>query len=148
METEVTKQGEYQKVTMRNEARLKSRQIVLDAKHRIFDRILEEARRKALQINGNVRTQILTSLLDEAIAAVPQGTSKAVIDTRERSYLEPLLRERGLEFSMQQREDLLLGVELEVNGEWVRSSIETRLHKAKPDLLIELDRLVCGHDSP
>ena len=79
-------------------------------------------------------------------AAASQGIPKAVIDTRERSYLEPLLRERGIEFSIQQREDLLLGVELEVNGEWVRSSLDTRLKKAKPNLLVELNRLACGHD--
>ncbi len=142
LETEVTKQGEYQRITMRNEARLKFRQIALQAKHRILHRILERARRKALQLNGNVRAQILTSLLEEVVAAAPQGTPKAVIDTRERFYLEPLLRERGLEFSMQQREDLLLGVELEANGEWVRSSLDTRLQKIRPDLLIELNRLM------
>lgn len=148
LDTEVTKQGEHQKITMRNEARLKSRQIALQAKHQILDRILEEARRKALQLDGNVREQILTSLLEEVIAAAPQGIPKAVIDTRERSYLEPLLRKHGLEFSVERREDLLLGIELEVNGEWVRSSLDTRLQKAKPELLVELNRLVCGHDPP
>ncbi len=148
LEIEVTKQGEYQKITMRNEARLKSRQIGLQAKHQILDRILEEARRKALQLDGNVRAQILASLLEEVMAAAPQGTPKAVIDTRERSYLEPLLRERGLEFALEQRDDLVLGVELEVNGEWVRNSLDTRLQKAKPELLVELNRLVCGHDPP
>ena len=142
LETEVTKQGEYQRITMRNEARLKSRQITLQAKHQILDRIFEEARRKALQLDGNVRAQILTSLLEEVIAAAPQGTPKAVIDTRERSYLEPLLRERGLEFLVERRDDLLLGVELEVNGQWVRSSLYTRLQKIRPDLLVELNQFM------
>ena len=142
LEIEVTKQGEDQRITMRNEARLKSRQITLQAKHRVLDRILEGARRKALQLDGNVRTLILTSLLNEVIAAAPQGLPKAVIATRERSYLEPLLRAHGLEFSVEQRDDLLLGVDVEVNGEWIRSSLDTRLQKTKPGLLVELNRLM------
>ncbi|OGR88800.1 MAG: hypothetical protein A3A86_02215 [Elusimicrobia bacterium RIFCSPLOWO2_01_FULL_60_11] len=70
-----------------------------------------------------------------------------IIDRRERVRLAPYLKEKNLAFEEQRRDDLLLGAEVAGSSEILRTSLATRLTKAKPELLIELNRLLFGEAS-
>jgi vacuolar-type H+-ATPase subunit E/Vma4 len=121
---------------------LSGRQILLQAKHEVLEAVWRRATEKALALSGAARTQVLEALLEELLAAAPPGSLKALIDERERVNLERRLKEKGLPFEVQRRDDLVLGTALEASGELLRSSLTTRLAKAKPELTMELNRLL------
>ena len=124
------------------QATLAARQTFLTAKHEVLEAVWRQAAEKALALTGTERAGILQALLDELLAAAPPGPLKAVIDERERVHLEPDLKARGIPIEPQRRDDLLLGLELEGDGGRFRSSLATRLKKAKPELTIELGRML------
>lgn len=124
------------------QAALAARQTLLRARHEVLEAVWRQATEKALALTGTERAGILQALLDELLAAAPPGPLKAVIDERERVHLEPNLKERGIPIEPQRRDDLLLGLELEGEGGRFRSSLATRLAKAKPELAIALNRLL------
>lgn len=131
-----------QRIAIVGRATLGGRRILLEAKHEILEAVWRQVTEKALALTGTERAGILRSLLEELLAIVPPGPLKAVIASRERAYLEGLLEARRIPFEQQHRDDLLLGVELEAGGELLRSSLATRLAKAKPELVVEMNRLL------
>ena len=124
------------------QAALAARQTFLTARHEVLEAVWRQAAEKALALTGTERAGILQALLDELLAAAPSGPLTAVIDERERVHLEPNLKERGIPIEPQRRDDLLLGLELQGEGGRFRSSLATRLAKAKPELAIALNRLL------
>jgi vacuolar-type H+-ATPase subunit E/Vma4 len=131
------------------QAALAARQTFLTAKHEVLEAVWRQVTEEALALTGTERAGVLRALLDELLAAAPPGPFKAVIDSRERAHLEGLLEARRIPFEQQHRDDLLLGVELEAEGEVLRSSLIARMAKAKPDLVIELNRLLFApHPDP
>lgn len=138
----VQQEGARQRVEILSRATLSERQILLQAKREAVEAVWWRGTEMALALTGAARTRVLRALLDELLQLAPPGPLKVVIDSRERAHLGPYLKERGLPFEEQHRDDLLLGVELEGGGELLRSSFATRLTKAKPGLIIELNRLL------
>jgi len=123
-------------------AMLSGRQILLQAKHEVLEAVWRQVTEKALALTGAERAVVLQGILKELLTEAPPKTLKAVIDSRERAHLEGLLDKRRIPFEQQHRDDLLLGLELESNGEVLRSSLATRMAKAKPELVIQLNRLL------
>lgn len=131
-----------QRVTVLTRAALSRRRLMLQAKQEVVEAVWRHARQTALALTGQARTTILVGLLDEALGASSCASPRLVLDGRERPYLERILQERNLSVEPQQRDDLLLGLTLEGNGEMITNSFAARLAKAMPDLLIELNRLL------
>ena len=131
-----------QRTAILGRAALETRRVITAAKQEVLETAWRRATEKALALTGTERAGILQALLEELLAASPSGPLKAVIDERERVHLEPNLKERGISIEPQRRDNLLLGLELEAEGEVLRSSLDTRLAKAKPELAIALNRLL------
>lgn len=123
-------------------AALSGRHILLRAKQEILDAVWRHAGRKAMTLAGDARRKVLGALLDEALAASPSPSPCVLIDGRERPYLEEVLIARGISFEEHHQDDLLLGIQCEANGEVITNSFTARLVKAKPELMIELNRLL------
>ncbi|HRC44418.1 MAG TPA: V-type ATP synthase subunit E [Nitrospira sp.] len=123
-------------------AALSGRHIVLQTKQEILDAVWRHAGRKALALAGEVRAQVLRALLLEALSASSSPSPRVSIDGRERPYLDGTLKERGLAVTEYHQADLLLGVCVEANDEILTNCYATRLAKAKPELTIELNRLL------
>lgn len=138
----VRQQGARRRVEMLNRAALSERQILLQAKHEMLEAVWRRGTERALALTGPARARVLRALLDELLTSAPPGPLKVVIDGREQAFLAPYLQEHGLPFEAERQDDLLLGVELDCGGERLRSSVASRLAKAKPELTIELNRLL------
>ncbi|MBI4401770.1 MAG: hypothetical protein HY581_09075 [Nitrospirae bacterium] len=138
----VQQQGARQRVEILSRATLSERQILLQAKQEVVEAVWRRGTERALALIGPARARVLRALLDDLLTSAPPGSLKVVIDGGERASLVPYLQARGLPFEEQHRDDLLLGVELDCGGERLRSSFATRLAKAKPELTIELNRLL------
>lgn len=123
-------------------AALTGRRILLQAKQDILDAVWRHAGEKALSLADDARTQVLRALLAEAVAASPSRSPRAVIDDRERPFFEDILKEYGIPVDVRRHDALLLGVQLEGNGEVLTNAFATRLAKAKSALTIELNRLL------
>ncbi len=132
----------HQRTAILARATLAGRQVLLQSKHEMLEAVWRRVTEKALALSGPDRAAVLRAVLAELAAAAPPGPLEAVIDGREREALEPRLRELGIPFEVQHREDLLLGAEVRANGEVLRSNLMTRLAKAKPDLVMELNRML------
>ena len=112
------------------------------AKQEVLDVVWRHASQKALTLTGNARTKVLTALLDEVLPAASSPGPCVLIDGRDRPYVEDILKERGVHFKEQYQDDLLLGIKLEADSEVLTNSFAARLAKAKPELTIELNRLL------
>ncbi len=123
-------------------ASLTRRRLLLQAKHEVLDAVWQRTAEKAMALTGADRARILQGLLDELLEAVPTGPLTVIIDRRERAAVAPLLEARKLAVEERSRDDLLLGAEIVADGEILRTSFATRLAKARPQLLIELNRLL------
>lgn len=123
-------------------ARLSSRHVLLQAKREILDAVWRHAGREAMALTGQARTRVLTALLDELLSATSSQSPRLLIDGRERPYLEDILKERKISFEESREDDLRLGMRLEANGEVLTNCFAARLAKAKPELTIELNRLL------
>lgn len=131
-----------QRVEALSRAALSRRQMLLQAKHEVLDAVWRRVTEIALALPGPERARIARGLLDELLRAAPPGPLTVIIDPRERASLAPSLEAQNLAFEEQQRDDLVLGAEVVGGGEILRTSVATRLTKAKPELLIELNRLL------
>ncbi len=123
-------------------ASLTSRHILLQAKHEVLDAVWEQATKHALSLTGKTREQVLHMLLDELLASASPGSFTVRIDSREELYLKNLLSEKGISYETQHRDDLLLGMELAEPGVCLTNSFATRLNKTKPELTMELNRVL------
>lgn len=123
-------------------ASLTSRHILLQAKHEVLDAVWEQATKHALSLTGKTREQVLHMLLDELLASASPGSLTVRIDSREELYLKNLLSEKGISYETQHRDDLLLGMELAEPGVCLTNSFATRLNKTKPELTMELNRVL------
>jgi vacuolar-type H+-ATPase subunit E/Vma4 len=121
---------------------LSARQMLLQAKQEIVEAVWRRATEKAFALAGVTRTQVLRKLLDELLVEAPPGPVKAILDSRERVHLEGRLKDLGIPLEAQPRGDLALGLELEGAGVRLRNSFLSRLTKAKPDLIVELNQLL------
>lgn len=130
------------RIAILSRAALSGRSIVLQAKQEVLDAVWRQAGRKAITLTGQARRNVLGALLDEALAASSLQSPRVLIDGRERPYLEEVLKERGIPFEERHQDDLLLGIMLEANGEVLTNSVAARLAKAKPELMMELNRLL------
>lgn len=123
-------------------ASIAARRKLLEAKREVLEAVWRRVTEKTMALQAHERAKIMEALLDEVLAKAPPGPVQAVIDGRERAHLEDRLAARNIPFQVQNRDDLLLGLELEADGEVLRNSLAGRLAKAKPELAIELGRLL------
>ncbi len=123
-------------------AMLTARHIILQAKHEVLDLILQKAQEKALALNGEKRAAILGALLQELLEAAPPAHLKVVANDRERATLLPHCQGRGIPIEFHSREELVLGVEVEADGAIMRNCLSSRITKAKPELIMELNGLL------
>jgi len=138
-----------QRTAILSRAALSGRQVLEQAKQEVLDEVWRHVSQKAMTLTGNARTKVLTALLDEVLPPSSSPASCVLIDDRERPYFEDILKERGVPFKEQHQDDLLLGIKLDANGQVLMNSFATRLVKAKPELMIELNRLLfadSGHN--
>lgn len=142
LEARITRDIAALRTAILSRASLSARRVLLQARHEVLEALWREAKKRALTLTGDARKQTVRALLEELLAAVPAKPVQAVIDGRERSCLEALLAPTGIPFEEQRRDDLLLGISLRVNGQVLTSSFTTRLAKAKPELILELNRLL------
>lgn len=133
-----------QRTAMLSRTALSGRHILLQYKQEVLDTIWREAKEKAMSLTGQDRAQILSVLLDEGLKVLSSQSPRVVIEYRERPYLENILKERGIPFEAVHQDDLLLGVKLESDEEILINTIVSRLAKAKPELMIKLNRLLFG----
>jgi vacuolar-type H+-ATPase subunit E/Vma4 len=131
-----------QRTAILGRASIAARRNLLEAKREVLEAVWRRVTEKTMALQAHERTKIMEALLDELLAEAPPGPLQAVIDGRERAYVEDRLRDRNIPFHVQNRDDLLLGLELEGDGEVLRNSLATRLAKARPELVIELNRLL------
>lgn len=125
-----------------SQAGLSARHILLKAKHDVLEAVWQRVEETGLALAGETRTRVLLALLEELRSAAPPGPLRAVIHPGERGALAPHLDKGNIPWEARDREDLLLGLELCAPGECLKSSLATRLAKAKPDLLAELNELL------
>ncbi len=130
-----------QRTTILSRAGLSARHVLLQTKREILDAVWYQAGQKAMSLTGHARTAVLKALLDEILSATSSQTPRVFIDSRERPYLEDILKERGISFEEQQG-DLRLGMRLEADGQILTNCLAARLAKAKSELTIELNRLL------
>ncbi len=123
-------------------ASISRRRLLLQAKHEVLDAVWRRASEKAMALTGADRARIVQGLLDELLDAAPPGPLTVIIDRREQAALAPHLEARKLAVEERSRDDLLLGAEIVAGGEILRTSLTTRLAKARPQLMIELNRLL------
>jgi vacuolar-type H+-ATPase subunit E/Vma4 len=123
-------------------ASISRRRLLLQVKHEVLDAVWRRATEKAMALTGTDRTRIVQRLLDELLDAAPPGPLTVIIDRREQAALAPHLEARKLAVEERSRDDLLLGAEIMADGEILRTSFTTRLAKARPQLMIELNRLL------
>ncbi|GIW54587.1 MAG: hypothetical protein KatS3mg082_0991 [Nitrospiraceae bacterium] len=116
--------------------------LLLQAKHEVLDAVWRRTTEMAMALTGRERARVLRGLLDELLDAAPPGPLTVIIDPRERPHLVPYLKSRTLTVEERAQDDLLLGAEVVVDGAILRTSLATRLAKARPQLLIELNRLL------
>lgn len=135
-----------QRTAILSSARPSVRHVLLQAKREILDTVWRDAGQKAMTLTGNARTAILNLLLNEILSVTSSQSPRVLIDSRERPYLEDFLKERRIHFEEQQQDDLRLGIRLEADGEVLTNSFAGRLAKAKPELTIELNRLLFTED--
>lgn len=128
-------------------ASLTRRHILLQAKHEVLDAVWRRTAEKAMALTGADRTRIVHGLLDELLEAAPTGPLTVIIDRRERDAVVPFLEARQLAVEVRSRDDLLIGAEIVADGEILRTSFATRLAKARPQLLIELNDILFRHPS-
>jgi vacuolar-type H+-ATPase subunit E/Vma4 len=121
---------------------LTARHIVLQAKHEVLDLILQKAQWKALALSGEKRAAILGVLLQELLEAAPPAHLKVIANNRERATLLPHWEGGGIPIEFHPREDLILGVEVEADGAILRNCLSSRITKAKPKLIMELNGLL------
>lgn len=138
----VRRQLSSQRTAVLSRARLSSRHVLLQAKREILDAVWRHAGQEAMALTGQARTRVLTALLDELLSATSSQSPRLLIDGRERPYLEDILKERKISFEESREDDLRLGMRLEANGEVLTNCFAARLAKAKPELTIELNRLL------
>ncbi|MDF0642493.1 MAG: V-type ATP synthase subunit E [Nitrospira sp.] len=131
-----------QRAVILSSAALSARHVMLRAKREILDAVWRHVSQKATTLTGHARTAVLSALLDEILTASSSQSPRVLIDGRERPYLEEILTERSITFEEQHQDDLLLGIRLEGNGEVLTNCLAARLAKAKPELTIELNRLL------
>lgn len=131
-----------QRAAILSRAALSGRRVLQQAKQEVLDVVWRHASQKALTLTGNARTKVLTALLDEVLPAASSPGPCVLIDGRDRPYVEDILKERGVHFKEQYQDDLLLGIKLEADSEVLTNSFAARLAKAKPELTIELNRLL------
>jgi vacuolar-type H+-ATPase subunit E/Vma4 len=141
-DTQISHDITARRTAILSRAALSGRHILLQAKQEVLDAVWRHAGRKAMTLTGQARRKVLGALLDEVLAASSPQSPRVLIDGRERPYLEEALKERGIPFEEQHQDDLLLGMKLEANGEVITNSFAARLVKAKPELMIELNRLL------
>lgn len=143
-----------QRTAILSKAALSARHVLLQAKRDLLDMVWQQAGRKAMALTGHARKKVLRSLVEEVLAATSSRSPRLIIDTRERRDVEDILKERGIAFEEQCDDGLLLGVRLEADGEVLTNGFAARLKKAKPELTMELNRLLfadggersAGHD--
>lgn len=138
----VRRQLSSQRTAVLSRARLSARHVLLQAKREILDAVWRHAGQEAMALTGQARTRVLTALLDELLSATSSQSPRLLIDGRERPYLEDILKERKISFEESRENDLRLGMRLEANGEVLTNCFAVRLAKAKPELTIELNRLL------
>jgi len=143
-ETDTTTRREVAKrrAEILGRAMLSARQMLLQTKQEIVEAVWRRATEKAFALTGMTRAQVLSKLLDELLLEGPPGPVKVILDSREWIHLEDRLKDLGIPFEVQPRGDLALGLELEGAGVRLRNSFLSRLTKAKPDLALELNRLL------
>ena len=133
------------RIIVLSRANLSARQVLLQAKHEVLNAVWQRATEKALAFTGAARAEVLGAIMDELLAGAPPGPLRAVIDEREHVHLGRILKAKQIPFEQQRREDLLLGMELVAGGESLKSSLATRLAKAQPALVVELNQLLFSH---
>lgn len=129
-----------------SQASLARRQILLQAKHDVLEAVWRRVTEMAMALTGHKRARVARALLEELLAVAPPGPFTVIIDRRERASLAPCLEERRLPFEERERDDLVLGAELVGSGEILRTSLATRVAKARPRLLVELNRLLFSEE--
>jgi vacuolar-type H+-ATPase subunit E/Vma4 len=128
-------------------ASLARRHILLRAKHRVLDAVWTRVTELAAALAGPQRTRIMSACIEELLEAAPPGPLTVIVDRRERAGLAPSLGKRNLAVEERLRDDLVLGAEVVGGGAVLRTSLSTRLTKAKPKLLVELNRLLFGEQA-
>ncbi len=123
-------------------ASIDRRRLFLQAKHEVLDAIWKRTTEMAMALAGRERARVLRGLLDALLEAAPPGPLTVIIDPRERPHLIPYLKSRNLTVEERSDDELLLGAEVVADGVILRTSLATRLAKARPQLLIELNRLL------
>ncbi|HXF93404.1 MAG TPA: V-type ATP synthase subunit E [Nitrospiraceae bacterium] len=123
-------------------ASIDRRRLLLQAKHEVLEAIWKRTTEMAMALTGHERARVLRGLLDELLDAAPPGPLTVIIDPRERPHLVPYLKSRNLAVEERSDDELLLGAEVVADGIMLRTSLATRLAKARPQLLIELNRLL------
>ncbi len=123
-------------------ASIDRRRLLLQAKHEVLEAIWKRTTEMAMALTGHERARVLRGLLDELLDVAPPGPLTVIIDPRERPHLVPYLKSRSLAVEERSDDELLLGAEVVADGIMLRTSLATRLAKARPQLLIELNRLL------
>lgn len=131
-----------QRAAILSKAVLSARHVLLQAKRELLDTVWQQTGRKAMALTGTARRNVLRPLLEEVLTATSSRSLRLVIDARERRYVEDILKEREIVFEEQYDDGLLLGVRLEADGEVLTNCFAARLKKAKPELTMELNRLL------
>jgi vacuolar-type H+-ATPase subunit E/Vma4 len=141
-ESQLRREAARRRAEVLGRAALSARQLVLQAKQEALEAVWRRVTEKVGALADPARAQVLRALLDELLAVAPPGPLRALIHPKDREGLGALLTEKEIPFEVQDRDDLVLGIELHADGEILRSSAATRLAKAKPKLLMELNRLL------
>lgn len=141
-ESRLLREAARRRAEVLGRATLAARQLVLQAKQEALEAAWKRATEHAAALPDPARAQVLRALLDELLAVAPPGPLRAIIHPVDQRTLAPMLTEKNIPFEAQDRDDLALGIELHADGAILRSSVATRLAKAKPALLMELNRLL------
>lgn len=134
----------------RREARMKLAEVKSELARNVFARLEEKLKAVAA---GKRYPSVLERLLDESRPEWPKGEVVVRADPRTQSLLKPLMGDRAARFEPIERtapvEDPYGGFELSDRAGTVtiRNTFRSRLSKARPDLLVETNRLLFDKNS-
>lgn len=134
------------KAQIESEARLKARNIIVQTKAEIIEKLFEDAEKKLCERDFDVKKSLeslLTLSLKEANAI-----RKIIVSPKDKKIVEELISELGLaDIEIVEDNDMIGGLIIEsVDGVLIDNSYDTRLRNLKEKLLDEIQRKLWGEE--
>jgi vacuolar-type H+-ATPase subunit E/Vma4 len=148
----MTRDLEQERTRLLNRARREARLMLAQAKSELARNVFARLEEKLKAVVSEKRyPSVLERLLNETRPEWPEGEIVIRADSKTQSHLKPLLGNRPARFESIEKTaaiDPCGGFELSNREKTIviRNTFRSRLSKARPDLLVEMNRLLFGEN--